>query len=126
MSDLSLFRARLSGWSLMLAAAVCTPLAARAQAQDPPQPAAPSCLRPATEPASAEERRHASAYARCVRQADRGDPAAASAALFMLHHGRALFGSDWSATERQQAHWHALSVNAARYRVPVVSNAADD
>jgi hypothetical protein len=110
----------------LLAAGLCSPITARTQTAAPVAAAADFCLRPPAGHATTEDRRFATAYGRFVRLADRGDAAAASAAIFMLHHGRALFGSDWSASERQQAHWHALAVNAARHRLPVVSNGADD
>jgi hypothetical protein len=91
-----------------------TPMAARPQ---------PPCRAPS---ASSPDPRYTSAYGRFVQRADQGDAAAASAALFMLHHGKALFGSEWSATEGQQSRWKALAINAARYQLPVVSNGADD
>jgi hypothetical protein len=72
------------------------------------------------------DRRFASAYSRFVLHADRGDAAAASAALFMLRNGKALFGSDWSATEGQQARWNALAINAARYQMPAALEGTED
>ena len=73
-----------------------------------------------------QDRRFSSAYGRFVKLADGGDAAAASAALFMLRNGKQLFGSEWSATEAQQAHWNALAINAARYQSTPITNGADD
>jgi hypothetical protein len=40
--------------------------------------------------------------------ADAGHAPSAEAALFMFRNGLQLFGSDWSASAPQLAHWHAL------------------
>jgi len=72
-------------------------------------------------------RRYAAAYGRFASLADAGDVASARIALLMYREGRALFGSDWSATLGQQLRWTALIVNAARGQpFPVAYNGADD
>jgi hypothetical protein len=109
------------GMAAVLAVGLVAPLAAWAQA--------PCLTVPNPSPAAyagSPDRRFASAYGRFVQRADAGDAAAASAALFMLRNGKALFGSEWSATVGQQARWNALAINAARYRVPVLESGADE
>jgi len=57
--------------------------------------------------------RYAAAYGRFVRLADEGHAASARLALVMAEDGRALFGSDWSASAAQRRAWRALVARAA-------------
>jgi hypothetical protein len=112
-------------WSCAIGLVV--PSAAQAQAPCHATPRqAPHASPVAGLVAAQPDRRFASAYGRFVLHADRGDAAAANAALFMLRNGKALFGSDWSATEGQQARWNALAINAARYQMPAISEGTED
>jgi len=98
---------------------IFAPLAALAllAACDEPTPrgaalsAAPSVLRADAEQAF-REGRYAAAYARYMRLADGGDASSARVALAMLHEGRALFGSEWSAAPSQQRRWAQLAAQA--------------
>ena len=97
-----------------------------ARAQGPASPAEADCVDPRLFVGSTHaDRRFSAAYGRFVLMADRGDAGAASAALFMYRHGQSLFGSDWSATEGQQARWRALALDATR-QATVLPNRADD
>jgi hypothetical protein len=44
----------------------------------------------------------------------------------MLRNGKAMFGSDWSASERQQMHWNAVVVNGSRARQIFSPSSAGD
>jgi hypothetical protein len=71
--------------------------------------------------------RYAAAYGRLMVLADAGHLLSAQAALLMLRNGKAMFGSQWSATERQQMRWNATVVNGARERMAFVAvGGADD
>jgi len=70
--------------------------------------------------------RYAAAYGRYARLADAGHAPSAERALFMLLNGQALFASEWTATEKQQACWNALLVARARERVALNHNPAGD
>jgi hypothetical protein len=72
------------------------------------------------------EHRYASAYGRFARLADAGDTQAAAMALLMLRQGPELFGSQWSASERQQICWNTLVINFARFNRAWVGNPAGD
>jgi hypothetical protein len=112
--------------SLLCAVCLCTPMSARTQVHRAPAQADKVGIKPLPRPSSPEDRRFSTAYGRFMRLADQGDASAANAALFMLRNGKALFGSDWSASEEQQAYWNALAVNAARHQFAPVVNRADD
>jgi hypothetical protein len=109
----------------ILAVGLWMPLTVRAQALCPMGLEAAAGKSQPT-PTASQDRRFATAYSRFARLADRGDAAAASAALFMLRNGKPVFGSDWSASEGQQIRWNALAINAARHRFVAVANDADD
>lgn len=70
--------------------------------------------------------RHADTYGRLMPLADAGHVPSAQLALLMLRNGKAMFGSEWSATEPQQLRWNAHAVNGARKFVPIVGNDAGD
>jgi len=72
------------------------------------------------------DHRYAAAYGRYARLADAGHAPSAELALLMLLNGPALFGSDWTATEKQQTCWNTLLVARARQRVAWGGNAAGD
>jgi hypothetical protein len=72
------------------------------------------------------EQRYAAAYGRLAAMADSGHLPSAQLALVMHDQGRALFGSDWSATPDQRRRWNALVVNAARQRVELPDNDGSD
>jgi hypothetical protein len=72
------------------------------------------------------EGRHAAAYGRFAALADAGHVPSAQLALVMHDQGRALFGSDWSASPDQRRRWNALVVNAARQRVELPDNDGGD
>ncbi len=63
------------------------------------------------------EHRYAAAYGRYARLADAGQASSAEMALLMLLNGPALFGNDWSASEKQQGCWNTLAVARARLRL---------
>jgi hypothetical protein len=70
--------------------------------------------------------RRAAAYARLARLADAGHGPSAQLALLMLGHGKAMFGTEWSASADQQLRWHAHAVNSSCGLVPMVENDAGD
>lgn len=70
--------------------------------------------------------RYAGAYARFMQLADAGHVPSAQVALLMLQQGRALFGSDWTATPEQQRRWNALVINAARNRIDLPDDLSGD
>jgi hypothetical protein len=70
--------------------------------------------------------RHAAAYGRLVRLADAGHVPAAEAALMMLRHGKAMFGSEWSATESQQLRWNAMVASGPSAQSVLADNQAGD
>jgi hypothetical protein len=70
--------------------------------------------------------RYAAAYGRLMALADAGHLPAAHAALLMLRNGKAMFGSDWSASERQQMHWNAVVVNGSRARMAFAAPGGND
>jgi hypothetical protein len=72
------------------------------------------------------EQRYAAAYGRYARLADGGHAPSAERALFMLLNGPSLFGSDWTASMKQQACWNALLVTRARLRVALENRADGD
>ena len=119
-------KARSAFLTLLCGLSLWSPMSARPQGDRPLRSAHSVVTKPTQAPAANDDRRFSTAYGRFVRQADRGDANGASAALFMLRNGKTLFGSDWSATEEQQAYWNALAVNAARYQFFPVVNPADD
>ncbi len=89
--------------------------------------AAPARDAPAAVPSQAEryadasrwfrDGRHAAAYGRVIALADAGHLPSAQLALVMHDQGRALFGSEWSASPDQRRRWNTLVINAARQRV---------
>ena len=119
-------KARSAFLPLLCGLSLWSPMCARPQGDRPPRSAHSVMTKPTQAPAADADRRFSTAYGQFVLQADRGDAKAAGAALFMLRNGKTLFGSDWSATEEQQAYWNALAVNAARYQFFPVVNRADD
>jgi hypothetical protein len=72
------------------------------------------------------EGRHAAAYGRIVALADAGHVPSAQLALVMHDQGRALFGSEWSASPDQRRRWNTLVINAARQRVELPDNELGD
>jgi hypothetical protein len=88
---------------------------------------ASSAAEPAGEPAQIRanaveafrDGRYAEAYGRFLTLADEGDATSAQIALAMLRNGPVLFGSDWSATPGQQAHWNTLVIDMARRQAPI-------
>ena len=70
--------------------------------------------------------RHAAAYGRVAALADAGHLPSAQLALVMHDQGRALFGSEWSASPDQRRRWNALVINAARQRVELPDNERSD
>lgn len=70
--------------------------------------------------------RRAAAYGRLMPLADAGHVPSAQLALLMLRQGKALFGSEWSATETQQTRWNAHVINGARALPALVTNEAGD
>jgi hypothetical protein len=70
--------------------------------------------------------RYAAAYGRYARLADAGHAPSAELALIMLRTGPQLFGSAWSASEKQQACWNALTIARARQRVAANDSSASD
>lgn len=66
--------------------------------------------------------RFAAAYGRVAVLADGGHVPSAQLALVMHDQGRALFGSDWSASPDQRRRWNTLLINAARQRVELPDN----
>ncbi len=70
--------------------------------------------------------RHAAAYGRVAALADAGHLPSAQLALVMHEQGRALFGSEWSASPEQRRRWNTLVINAARQRVALPDNEAGD
>jgi hypothetical protein len=75
---------------------------------------------------SFREQRYAAAYGRFAAMADRGHLPSAQLALLMHDHGRALFGSDWSASPDQRRRWNTLVINAARQRVDLSDDERGD
>ena len=75
---------------------------------------------------SFREQRYAAAYGRFAAMADGGHLPSAQLALVMHDQGRALFGSDWSASPDQRRRWNTLVVNAARQRVELPDNDGGD
>jgi hypothetical protein len=119
-------KGRLAILALVCAFGLWTPITARSQS--PGLTASVGCVdgQPPVGPVKPGDGRFSAAYGRFVQLADQGDAAAASAALFMFRHGMSLFGSDWAASEGQQARWSALALAAARHQAVVVSEHADD
>lgn len=124
-------RPAISRSALLALLALCLP-AAPAWAAGP---AGQRCIQPLASGSAAleanaqdafREQRYAAAYGRYARLADAGHAPSAERALFMLLNGPALFASDWTATEKQQACWNALLVTRARYRLAMNSNPAGD
>lgn len=70
--------------------------------------------------------RHAAAYGRVAALADAGHLPSAQLALLMHDQGRALLGSEWSASPDQRRRWNTLVVNAARQRVELPDNERGD
>lgn len=61
---------------------------------------------------------YAAAYGRLMRLADAGHVGAARLALVMSTQGKAMFGTELSATAAQQMRWNAQIVNHGRYFMP--------
>lgn len=70
--------------------------------------------------------RHAASYARLTVLADAGHVPSAQLALVMLRNGKAMFGSEWSATQSQQLRWNAYAVNGLRGSMPIIENERGD
>jgi hypothetical protein len=70
--------------------------------------------------------RHAAAYGRLMPLADAGHVPSAHLSLLMVNHGKALFGTEWSATEAQQARWRDCVINGLRGFAQGVTNEAGD
>jgi hypothetical protein len=75
---------------------------------------------------SFRDQRYAAAYGRFAAMADSGHVPSAQLALLMHDQGRALFGSDWSASPDQRRRWNTLVINAARQRVELPDNDGGD
>jgi hypothetical protein len=118
-----------SSLSLTLAVGAAALATAVAPAREAPTKA-PAPLSQAEHYASAtrwfREGRHAAAYGRIAALADAGHVPSAQLALVMHDQGRALFGSDWSASPDQRRRWNTLAVNAARQRVELPDNDGGD
>jgi hypothetical protein len=69
---------------------------------------------------------YAAAYGRYARLADAGHAPSAELALLMLRTGPQLFGSEWTASEKQQTCWNTLMITRARQRVAANDNPASD
>jgi hypothetical protein len=69
---------------------------------------------------------YAAAYGRYVRLADAGHVPSAELALLMLRNGPQLFGSAWTASEKQQTCWNALMIARARQWVAADDSPASD
>lgn len=65
---------------------------------------------------------YAAAYGRLMKLADAGHAPSAEAALLMLRNGKALFGTEWSATAAQQQHWFIVAFKGA----PVLRDVLDN
>ena len=98
-------------------------------------PAASGCIQPLATPtrtleATAQQafrdQRYPAAYGRFARLVDAGHAPSAEMALFMLINGPALFGSDWTASDKQQACWNAQLVARARVRVALHATLSGD
>jgi hypothetical protein len=70
--------------------------------------------------------RYADAYGRVAALADGGHLPSAQLALVMHDQGRALFGSEWSASPDQRRRWNTLVINAARQRLELPDNDSGD
>jgi len=70
--------------------------------------------------------RHAAAYGRLMKLADAGHVPSAQLALVMLAHGKAFYGSEWSASPNQQVAWNSLIVNQMRHHIPIVGIASGE
>lgn len=70
--------------------------------------------------------RHAAAYGRVAALADGGHLPSAQLALVMHDQGRALFGSEWSASPDQRRRWNTLVINAARQRMELPDKDSGD
>jgi hypothetical protein len=71
--------------------------------------------------------RYAAAYGRLMALADAGHLPSAHAALLMLRNGKAMFGSEWTASPSQQMRWNATVVNGSRERMAFFAvGGADD
>ncbi len=103
--------------SLAAAAAFVAAAAAPARDAQPMSGARAHAERYADVGRALREGRHAAAYGRVAALADAGHLPSAQLALLMHDQGRALFGSDWSASLDQRRRWNTLVINAGRQRV---------
>lgn len=95
-----------------LAAIAATPAAPLAGADEHPAVAQRAALAQARQ--AFREGRFPAAYGRFAALADAGHAPSAEITLVMWRHGRALFGSEWSATPVQVRRWTTLVVERAR------------
>jgi len=83
-------KARSAFLALLCGLSLCSRMSARAQGDRPPRNAQTVGIKPTQGPAPQDDRRFGTPYGRFVRQADRGDAKAASAALFHVRQRQSV------------------------------------
>jgi hypothetical protein len=68
--------------------------------------------------------RHTEAFSRFAELADAGHAPSAEAALFMLHNGQLLFGSDWDTSSQRRTRWKAALDRQAGQQGPGIGSSA--